>query len=72
MSLSDHDILTKAMVNILAVYGFEVHFKIKGMETERIQVVGDSGINYYPDILAKKGYTTLVGDIRTRAKGDKG
>jgi len=56
------------MVNILAVYGFEVHYKIKGKETEEIRVVGDSGLNYYPDIYAKKGYTTLIGDIRTRAQ----
>lgn len=68
MSLSNHDILTKAIVNILDVYGFEVHYKIKGKETDEIRITGDSGLNYYPDVYAKKGYTTLIGDIRTRAQ----
>jgi len=68
LSLSKHDVLAKAMVNILAAYGFEVQYKIKGKETEKILVIGDSGLNYYPDIVATKGYTVLVGDIRTRGQ----
>lgn len=68
MSLSKHDILAKAMVNILAAFGFEVQYKIKGKETEKILVTGDSGLHYYPDFIATKGYTILVGDMRTRAQ----
>ena len=53
---------------MLSAYGFEVHFTIKGRKTEEIRAVGDSGLNYYPDLIAKKGFTTLVGDIRTRGQ----
>ena len=68
MSLSDHDVLVKAIVAVLSAHGFEVQYVIKGVKTERIRVQGDSGLNYYPDVMAKKGFTTLVGDVRTRGQ----
>jgi len=68
MSLNDHDTLVKAIVAILSAYGFEVQFTIKGKKTEKIKIIGDSDLHYYPDVIAKKGLTTLVGDIRTRGQ----
>lgn len=53
---------------MLSAYGFEVQYTIKGKRTEEVLVTGDSGLNYYPDLIAKKGFTTLVGDIRTRGQ----
>ncbi len=68
LSLNEHDILVKATVAILSSYGFEVQYTIKGKKTEKIKICGDSGLNYYPDVIAKKGLTTLIGDIRTRGQ----
>lgn len=66
--LDNHDILVKAIVNVLCAYGFQVDYTIKGKKTEEIKVIGDSGLHYYPDVIARKGRTTLVGDIRTRGQ----
>lgn len=68
MSLNDHDVLVKAIVGVLSAYGFEVQYTIKGKKTEKIKICGDSELHYYPDVIARKGLTTLVGDIRTRAQ----
>ena len=68
MSLNDHDILVKAIAHVLCAYGFQVDFTIKGKKTEKIKIIGDSDLHYYPDIIAKKGLMTLVGDIRTRGQ----
>jgi hypothetical protein len=68
LSLNDHDTLIKAIVNILSSYGFQVDYTIKGKKTEKIKICGDSDLHYYPDVIARKGRTTLVGDIRTRGQ----
>jgi hypothetical protein len=68
MSLNDHDTLIKAIVNVLCAYGFQVDYTIKGTRTEKVKIIGDSDLHYYPDVIAKRGLTTLIGDIRTRGQ----
>ncbi len=61
--LTPHDRLIEATVRILSAYGFQVKQTVKG---KRIDVKGDSGSVYYPDILAEKGPWKLIAEIRTR------
>ncbi len=68
MDKEKHDLLVRAIVNVLCAYGFQVDYTVKGKKTEAIKVEGDSGLHYYPDVIARKGRTTLVGDIRTRGQ----
>lgn len=63
--LSNHDKLVFAITKIFSVYGYEVHYNIKG---KREKVKGNSGIDYYLDIYAKRGSSGIVADIRTRGQ----
>lgn len=63
--LTEHDKIIKALVSIFSAYGFNVEYNIKG-HPYRIQ--GDSGATYRPDIVATRGITSVVCDVRTRGQ----
>jgi hypothetical protein len=45
-----------------------VQYTIKGRRTKRIEINGDSGKIYYPDIIAERGPWKLVCEVRTRGQ----
>ncbi len=63
-----HDKLIQAMVKILSAYGFQVQYTVKGRRTTRLEVTGDSGKIYYPDVKAQRGPWTIICEVRTRGQ----
>lgn len=68
VELNLHDRLIQAMVTILSAYGFQVQSTVKGKRTPDLEVIGDSGKTYYPDIKAQKGPWTIICEARTRGQ----
>jgi len=68
VELDLHDRSIQAMVRILSAYGFQVQSTVKGKRTAGLEVVGDSGKVYYPDIKAQKGPWTIICEARTRGQ----
>jgi hypothetical protein len=66
--ISLHDRLIQAMVRILSAYGFQVQSTVKGKRSQKLEVMGDSGKLYYPDIKAQKGPWTIICEARTRGQ----
>lgn len=67
MQLSDHDKTVEAMVKIFSAYGFDVRkYHIEGKRRDILK--GNSGVTYFPNVLATRGTLSILCDVRTRGQ----
>ncbi len=64
-----HDQLVRCLVKIFRAHDFRVSYSVKG---RRHKVRGDSGIIYYPTVVAQKEPVAVVCDVRTRGQRGMG